>query len=328
MQIIDMHCDTISRLLANEEKGETSSLKENDGHLDLIGMKKGDYLLQNFAMFTPLKSVDDPLVYVLKMIDKYKRELAANSDLILPVYSYRDIEENCAKGKMSALLTLEEGAVVHNDLALLRIMYDLGVRMITLTWNYQNGIGHPNIDYTLNDDRKTMLRHVNDRDGLTDFGIAYVKEMERLGIIVDVSHLGDAGFYDVLRYTSKPFVASHSNARAICPVARNLKDDMIKAMADRGSVIGINYCDDFIAEDGNGSIAKMLEHMDHIIKIGGEDVIGLGSDFDGIATRKELSKASEMPSLIKAMQEHGYSDRLIDKITHLNVLRLYKEILH
>ena len=131
------------------------------------------------------------------------------------------------------MLTLEDGGVVFNDLSMLRNYYRLGVRMIALTWNYPNGIGYPNFSLDDFTDYKqaSSLQQIDTIHGLTDFGIQYIREMERLGMIIDVSHLNDAGFYDVLKYTTKPFVASHSNARSICPVARNLSDDMIRGNA-------------------------------------------------------------------------------------------------
>ncbi len=327
MKIVDMHCDTISVLLKDELSDKKSSLKSNDGHLDIEKMKKGDYLLQNFAMFTPLTE-NDPMYCCQKMIDKYYRELELNEDAIRPVYRYDDIEKNTKDGMMSALLTLEEGAVVHDDLAILRLYHRLGVRMITLTWNYPNGIGYPNFDNNSDLDRYQKIRTINTKDGLTPFGIEYIKEMERLGIMIDVSHLGDAGFYDVVKYSTMPFVASHSNARSVCSVARNLTDDMILKIAQRGGVIGLNYCRDFVDDEGEGTIAGLIRHIDHIINVGGEDVLGLGSDFDGIGDRKDLKNGGEMQDLVTALKEHGYSDRTIAKITHENVLRVYREVLH
>ena len=214
MKIVDMHCDTILKIYDNG-----GSLLENDFNIDLKKMLVGDYLLQNIAMFVDLKDSLDPLTKAQRLIDLYYREIDKYKDLIRPVFSYDDIISNYDKEIMSAMLTLEEGAVVNNDLAILRNYYRLGVRMITLTWNYPNGIGYPNLTSTK---EYQDLYRINDHDGLTDFGIEYIKEMERLGIIIDVSHLGDAGFYDVLKYTTKPFVASHSNARSVCGVARNM----------------------------------------------------------------------------------------------------------
>ena len=260
MKVVDMHCDTILRLY-----DEGGNLLENEFNIDLRKMVKGDYLLQNFAMFVNLGEKDDPLTKAQRLIDLYYQEIEKNKDLIKPIFSYQNIEDNQRDGLMSAMLTLEEGAVVNNDLAILRNYYRLGVRMITLTWNHPNGIGYPNLISTK---EYKDLYHINTQDGLTDFGIEYVREMERLGIIIDVSHLGDAGFYDVLKYTTKPFVASHSNARSVCGVARNMSDDMIKLLAKRNGVMGINFCGDFLKASKTGGVRSCVEDMvKHILYI-------------------------------------------------------------
>lgn len=323
MKVVDMHCDTILRIF-----DEGGSLLENDFNIDLRKMLKGDYLLQNFAMFVNLGDNDDPLTKAQRLIDLYYREIEKNKDLIKPVFSYQDIENNQKDGLMSAMLTLEEGAVVNNDLAILRNYYRLGVRMITLTWNHPNGIGYPNLVSTK---EYKDLYHINDENGLTDFGIEYVKEMERLGMIIDVSHLGDAGFYDVLKYTTKPFVASHSNARSVCGVARNMSDDMIKLLAKRNGVMGINFCGDFLKTSKNGGerscIKDMVNHILYIKDLVGIDYIGLGSDFDGISQDLELKDASMMPMLKDALFEAGLKEEEIEKVFYKNVLRLYQTIL-
>ena len=194
--------------------------------------------------------------------------------------------------------------------------------MIGLTWNFPNGIGYPNMD-----GRTPSLYTTDNERGLTPFGIEYVKRMEELGIVVDVSHLSDKGFYDVLEHTSKPFVASHSNARSICGVARNLSDEMIRKLSERGGVMGLNYCSSFI-EDHNEKmtmIKDMVRHIRHIVEVGGIDCIGLGSDFDGIDNDLEMKDASGMQLLHEALKEH-YSEEEREKIFHRNVLRVYKEV--
>jgi len=329
MKAIDMHCDTITALLQQKKVNTSQSLRKNDLQVDLEKLRQGDYVLQNFAVFTHLGK-NDPLLHVQEAIDLYYQEIEKNNDIIKPVFSYEDIINNHQNGYISAMLTLEEGDVVFNSLALLRNYYRLGVRMITLTWNFQNAIGHPNFeshkDMTFED-----LYKVNTIDGLTPFGIDYIKEMERLGIIIDVSHLSDAGFYDVLKYTKKPFVASHSNARSVCGVARNLSDDMIRELAQRGGVIGINYYGDFLQESKEGNapsrIDDIIKHIQHIISIGGMDCIGLGSDFDGINDNVELTNAAHVPKLQKALQQQGFTQENIEKIFYKNVMRVYREIL-
>lgn len=323
MKVVDMHCDTILRIY-----DEGGNLRANDFNIDLNKMVKGDYLLQNFAMFVNLGDDFDPLTKAQRLIDLYYREIEKNSDLIKPVYKYQDILDNQKAGLMSSLLTLEEGAVVNNDLSILRNYYRLGVRMITLTWNHPNGIGYPNLISTK---EYKDLYHLNTTDGLTDFGVEYIKEMERLGIIIDVSHLGDAGFYDVLKYTTKPFVASHSNARNVCGVARNMSDDMIRALASRGGVMGINFCGDFLRPSSTGGmkscIEDMVKHILYIKDLVGIDYVGLGTDFDGIDQNLELKDASMMPLLEKALLEAGLNEAEIEKVFYQNVMRVYQEIL-
>ena len=169
--------------------------------------------------------------------------------------------------------------------------------------------------------------------GLTETGIAFVQEMERLGMIIDVSHLGDAGIWDVFRYTKKPFVASHSNARALARHPRNLTDEMIRALGERGGVAGINFCAAFLRDEEDGAepvnsyCRDMVAHMKHMKQIGGIGCIGLGTDFDGIGSRVELVDCSGMQMLAHEMSREGFTTGEIEAVFHGNVLRLYKELL-
>ena len=325
MKIIDMHCDTIYRMFF-----EHQSLKNNDFNIDLNKMEQGDYLLQCFAVFTNLGKTKQPYLQAKAMIDLYQKELELNQDVIAPVFKFSDIEKNQHNHKMSALLTLEEGSVIEGDLNKLQEFYDLGVRMITLTWNYENGIGFPNVVSRKNMTFQDTL-HIDDKNGLTEFGKQYVKEMERLGMIVDVSHLSDAGFYDVLDITTKPFVASHSNARNVCGVARNMSDDMIKQLSKRGGVMGINYAGDFLKQSTTGNersyVSDMVKHIKHIVSVGGIDCVGLGSDFDGIDQNLEMNHAGKLSMLVDALYQDGFSKEDIEKICYKNVLRVLKEVL-
>ena len=218
---------------------------------------------------------------------------------------------------------------------LLRFFYHLGVRMMTLTWNYPNELGYPNrlasnSSYFPSDGEDDAVH------GLTEKGIQFVEEMEHLGMIVDVSHLSDAGFWDVIRYTKKPFVASHSNARALVPdCPRDLTDDMIRALSERGGVAGINYFPPFLsAQDPKADrsayqsrISDMIRHMKHMKQVGGIQCIGLGSDFDGIHGDLEMKDGSELPKLEWAMRKEGFTESEIEAVFYGNVLRVYKEVL-
>lgn len=326
MRVVDMHCDTVSRLQELQRQGEPGVLRENDLHVDLLRMKQSGYLLQNFAMFVMLKEGEDPWEQVCRLCDLYERELGRNSDLIAPVYRFSDIDENERTGKMSALLTVEEGAVCKGELEKLRELYRRGVRMLTLTWNFPNELGWPNV-------RKGYSHfEPNVTEGLTERGKEFVAEMETLGMIPDVSHLSDAGFYDVLSVTQKPFVASHSDARAMCPWVRNLTDDMIRKLAERGGVMGLNFCADFLetvpeGQKNPGTIAAVVRHAKHIADVGGIGVLGLGSDFDGIDTHEELPGAQSMERLWDAMKSSGFTEGQLDQIFWKNVLRVYEETL-
>lgn len=331
MKVIDMHCDTIMAIYEGEKKNEKLELRQSDLNISVEKMEKGDYLAQCFAMFVPLGNVENAFETVNEMIDVFYQELDKNSDKLALALNYEDIIENQKEGKMSAILTIEEGGTTKGNLHFLRNLYRLGVRMITLTWNYENGIGFPNL--MKKTDGTTDSTIPNTKDGLTKEGIALVQEMERLGIIIDVSHLSDAGFYDVLKYTTKPFVASHSNARGQCNHVRNMTDDMILKLAQRGGVMGINYAASFLevpsTDDTNfmSTIDNMVKHIQYIKNLAGIDCIGLGSDFDGIPQNLEMKDASELPELEKAMIKAGFSQEEIEKVFYKNVLRVFKEVL-
>lgn len=360
MRVIDMHCDTIDRLLGEKDRGGPGVLRENECHLDLMRMKKSGYLLQNFALFVDQVREDRPWDRVCRLYDCYREELEKNKDLIAPVWRYSDIAVNDASGKISSLLTVEEGGVCGGDLGKLRRLYDMGVRMLTLTWNYPNELGDPNLDTERRREVRRLKKEWQELDpgceeyrekqsqvqsayeqmnhtpqtvrGLTERGREFVAEMEKMGMIPDVSHLSDAGFYQVLESTKKPFAASHSNARAVCSAVRNLTDHMIRKLADRGGVMGLNFCADFLEEvpvgmKNPGSMEAFVRHARHIVNVGGVEVLGLGSDFDGIDTNEALPGAQSMGLLWEGLRKAGFSEDALDLIFWKNVLRFYKDTL-
>ena len=328
MKVVDMHCDTISRLL-DQEKGWT--LADNDLHIRLDKMKAGDYLLQNFALFVYGGRGKDIYREAMRMADCFDAQIELYSDRIVQVRSWEDIEKNAGKGRILALLTIEEGGVFQGSLEKLRTFYDRGVRMVTLTWNFPNEIGWPNLERPAEGEKQDPTRPQTQK-GLTEFGVCLVEEMERLGMIPDVSHLSDAGFWDVISHAKKPFVASHSNARAVCHHVRNLTDEMIRALAQKGGVMGLNFCPDFLetakaGEHNGGTVEAVVRHAKHIVNTGGIECLGLGSDFDGIPTHRELTGADRMPLLDEALRAAGFPASQREKIFSGNVLRLYKDCL-
>lgn len=360
MRVIDMHCDTIDRLLGQKDQGNPGALRKNEAHIDLLRMKRSGYMLQNFALFVDLGGEEDSWDRVCRLYDHYRQELEQNNDLIAPVLGYSDIAANDAAGRMSALLTVEEGGVCGGDLEKLRRLYDMGVRMLTLTWNYPNELGYPNLDTEKRGEARRFSKALRELEpgseayhetqrlaqnayellshtpetvrGLTEKGRQFIEEMEVLGMIPDVSHLSDAGFYQVLESTRKPFAASHSNARAVCPSVRNLTDDMIRKLAERGGVMGLNFCADFLEEvpvgmRNPGNLEAFVRHARHIVNVGGVEVLGLGSDFDGIDTNDALPGAQSMDVLWEGLHKAGFSEDALDLIFWKNVLRLYRDTL-
>ncbi|MBP2071782.1 dipeptidase [Thermoanaerobacterium butyriciformans] len=308
---VDFHCDTLYLI----EKDGRDITKQNDkGHIDLVRLEEGMVHLQVFATFVePEFMRKDAAAKTLKMIDKLYQTMEKTNKIKL-ILNGKDIDEAKDKNILGALLSIEGGEALEGDLSLLRMFYKLGVRAMTLTWSLRNDLG----DGILG----------SDNYGLTAFGKDVIKEMNRLGMIVDVSHLNERGFWDVVDLSDKPFIASHSDCKALCNHPRNLSDKQIKAIADKNGVIGINFCPDFLREDGNATIEDVLDHVEYIAELVGAEHVGFGSDFDGIEkTPFGLDDASCFPKILDGLKIRGFKDDEIDLISHGNFERLIKEIL-
>lgn len=317
--VVDLHCDTIMGLYHNKDK----KLLSNDLQIDINKLIEGGYLAQTFAMFVFLKGTDSPYKTCNEMIDLFYREFEENKDKIHIALNYNELLENQKNGLVSGILSIEEGAVVEGSLENLIHFYNRGVRMICLNWNFINGIGHPNLKFIDN----KPVKEPNTELGLTEFGLKMVKKMEELGMIVDVSHLSDKGFWDVYNNTKKPFIASHSNARSICNHPRNLTDEMIKALDARGGVMGLNFAKDFINESADMSyVDDIVRHALHIIKVGSINVLAFGTDFDGIERNTEVDNVSMMQVFYQKFKDVGLKDSEIEKIFYKNFLRVFKEV--
>ncbi len=340
MKIADMHCDTISEIWESRKQsvsqngGSPQQLSRNDLHIDIRKMKKAGYLLQNFALYVDLKKGLDPFEYVLELIDVFREEMGKNKNDIGVIKTYDDILANERQGKMSALMTIEEGGCCKGEIGNLERLYQLGARMMTLTWNYPNELASPNLflksaekGSTLKNDEGFNL--FDSSRGVTEKGFFFIQRMEELGMIIDVSHLSDAGFWDIVQHTKKPFVASHSNARALCGHCRNLTDDMIRAVAGRGGVIGLNFYGCFLNEtnDSHSRVARMAAHARHMLNVGGSGCLGLGSDFDGISGELEIQDCSQMQKLVDGLERAHFTGTEIENILWRNVMRVYREML-
>ena len=311
MKYIDLHCDTAGRIIY--EKGE---LKKNNFKVDIDKLREGEALAQVFAFFIDVGSIKSPFLEFEAMYDTFINELFKNKDSIELVTSVEDLNRVEQAGKIGAFLSIEEGEVLEGDIENIKKVYDKGIRFITLTWNYKNTIGYPNYQYLYKE------------NGLTPLGLDMVKEMERLGIIPDASHLSDRGFYDLVDNCEKPFIVTHSNSRVIQEHPRNLTDDMIKKLADKGGIMGINFCAEFMGNKPITAIGDMVQHIKHIKNVGGIDVISLGSDFDGIGNEVEIKNSSEMGKLALALKKAGFTESEIEKVYYKNALRLFIETLN
>lgn len=308
MKYIDLHCDTAYRMIK-----EDLSLNDDRCKVNIEKLKKGRALAQTFAFFVDLEEEKDPYDAFISMYNNFIKEVDKNKDKIEIVRNTDELKQCNSNGKVGAFLSIEEGEVLKGDVSKVLDVYEKGIRMLTLTWNYENSIGYPNVNFKYKD------------KGLKEKGIEIVNEMERVGIIPDCSHLSDGGFYDLSKICKKPFIATHSNARAIKDHPRNLTDDMIKILSNKGGVMGLNFCSDFVAEDEVTKVLKIAKHAKHIKNVGGIDVLSIGSDFDGIENEVEIKDTSEMDKLYYGLKKEGFRDDDIEKVFYKNIMRVLKE---
>jgi len=317
---IDMHCDS----LLSAAENHLEDIYENPaGMVDIKRLRQEGVLAQFFAIFFPpqqeayMKSFASDEAYFDCLHHIFENTLRKYPDRVLFAGRAEDIQNNHLKNCVSALLTLEEGRIIDGKLENLQKFYAKGVRLITLTWNFENCFGFPNSG------KKDEMEK-----GLKKFGFEAVTEMNRLGMLVDVSHLSDGGFYDVAKVCRRPFVASHSNARAIAPHPRNLTDDMIHVLAEHGGVAGLNLEGYFLNPDigdAHSTVDRMVQHVQHMLQTGGEDLIAIGTDMDGIEGQLEIAEPSKMELLFTALQKSGFSQRQMDKFMSGNVLRVLQD---
>ena len=331
MKVWDMHCDTLAELRYAQQAGKPKSFLHNDLMMDLERMKQGDYLLQCMACFVHLEPEREksPLLACLEEIDIFYRLLEQYPDDLMQVRTAADIQTLLTSGKRGMMLTVEEGGACLDSLGALRDLYRLGVRMMTLTWNHENELASPNVVPGADTDTIWPCQP-NTKTGLKEKGFEFLAEMERLHIIADVSHLSDKGFWDIAEHSTRPFAASHSNCRALAPHCRNLTDEMIRAMAERGGLVGLNYCSGFLDNQPEESlcrstVALMAKHAAHFKKVGGIEIIGLGSDFDGIDGDLEIAGAQDMPKLAEGLKKEGIPERVVEKIFYGNAVRFFSE---
>lgn len=322
---IDMHSDVLEKMYIHSQYEMVHEDMDRLPYtmVDFSRMEEGGAMAQFFSMFMlfdhvrtmfPGVAIPPDEEYLELLHGTLIANLERHSSRIGLARNLGELEENLRAGKMSAFLTIEGGRAVDGSLEKLERFYEMDVRLISLTWNHPNCFGFPN------------SRNAEDmRRGLTDFGKEAVVRMQELGMLVDVSHLSDGGFYDVDRLCSRPYVASHSNCRELSAHPRNLTDDMLRRMAEKGGVMGINFCPQILddAQTGKESrIEMMVRHIRHAVQVGGEDCVGIGSDFDGISGDLEIPEVSRMQKLFEALEREKFTSGQIEKIAFGNVKRV------
>jgi membrane dipeptidase len=320
---VDAHIDTLLEIMVPPARpikvptprkfGERSS----KGHVDLPRLLESGVDLQIFAVYIqPEYKIERALHRALQVIDRFYKELHDHEDKMMLFTKVSDVREAEKQGKIAAMLSIEGGEAVEADLGILRMLYRLGLRAMTLTWNERNQIADG-------------AGEGRTKGGLTNFGVELVKEMNNLGMVVDVSHINDAGFFDVIETTTKPIIASHSNCRALCNHRRNMTDEMIKILADNGGVMGMNFSASFVTENKeNATLERLLDHVDHVVKVASVEHVGIGSDFDGIEnTPKGLEDVTRMPYLTEGLVKRGYKEDEIRKILGENFLRVFSKVI-
>lgn len=332
MNYIDFHCDTLELFGRGADQG---SLFQNDKAVDFSKMREAGCLAQFFATFLPAEEwrrkngepAEDEK-YRENLYQGFLREIEKHSSLIGFARSAGEYEDNKRAGKMSAFLTFEDGRMLEGRQENLDRFYELGYRLITFTWNFDNCLGTAALAGQF---KSHSPEDVPERQtGLTAFGKETVEHMEELGMIVDVSHGSDALFFDVADVARKPFMASHSNARSLTPSRRNLTDEMIRLLGERGGVTGLNFCPGFLGRDlehEEGTVERICDHILHILDVGGSEVLVLGSDWDGFFRETEVPDPTKLYRVWEELRRRSLSQGQIEKVAFGNGERIIRELL-
>lgn len=304
MNITDTHCDTLCKLTDNN-----LSFEENDLHISLSRLNNKNHYTQLFACFVGEEYRQNAKRRCMQLIDTFYDKVISNPNVMLCI-NYKELLSGRSLNKMCAFLSVEGGYGIE-DISDVEYLYDRGVRCIGLVWNDDNA----------------LASGVLGSGGITDFGKKVISKMNELRIFLDVSHMNDRSFFEAVELTELSPVASHSNSRSVCDNPRNLTDEQFKIIMEKGGYVGINYYPLFLTGDKNAAISDIIKHIEYFLSLGGENVIGLGSDFDGIDyLPKEMHSIGDIDKLISQMQRIGWSDCLVRKILSENFENIIKKI--
>ena len=313
----DLHCDT---LYTAWKQGVPDIFRIPSAMADVSKTLQGGCRLQLYAIFMPPPDRPDypgDEAYIGLLQGIFSATVREHGDVFAQACSMADVSRNAAAGKVSGMLSMEDGRAVQGDLNNILRFYNMGIRVMGLTWNAPNCFGYPN-----------SFERTEMEKGLTDFGKEAIPYMEELGMTVDVSHLSDGGFWDVARLSRRPFIASHSNCRALNPHPRSLTDDMIRTLADHGGVMGLNFHPAFLTGDieaQHSTVDALAAQLRHRINTGGLACAAMGTDFDGVDGELEISSADLMPKFFEALQRRGFTAYELEQICWLNAERVFRE---
>ena len=302
MKLFDLHCDTAYRMRVETLPFCDSRLQVNAGALSLFSE-----VVQVFALWTGGKGNKGDVAGIVQA------ELSQVPGLIAAGLRQVTDPADAKVGEQCFMLSVEGGEVFEPGLHTVQLYRDKGVRMAALLWNNENALGYP--------------AKSGDKRGLTDYGLQVAREMQRVGMAVDVSHLNEAGFYDLFAKTDRPPMASHSCCRALCDHFRNLTDEQLRLRLREGGCVGVNFYPHFLSEDGKADAALVARHIDHICQLGGAEIVGFGSDFAGIETTPDnVRPPGDIPNLLDELRRLGYDDATIAGIAGENLKRYFARI--
>lgn len=307
----DLHCDSVT--VSCDAGGNFAAFS---GQVNIGKLKNSGCAAQCFALFTQGENAAKDF----ERFAAYYNAQVAVDPCILPVERFSDIEKAEKQGKIAAILTVENLGFLNGDIGGIKRLKKSGVKMASLVWNFENELAFPNLIFK----GGTPDFLARESRGLTDLGKAAVEELNANKIIIDISHLSDGGADDVLALSNAPVVASHSNCAAVCNVSRNLTDGQIKKIADKGGVVGLNYCRDFLG--GESVFDTLLAHYEHLVAVGGEGLPALGSDFDGIPAYDELRDCTFVPELLNFFNLRGVKSGALEKLARGNFYKVFKEV--
>lgn len=307
-RVFDGHCDTILRCYQNG-----GGFRKNGGHLDLERMRPYGCWAQFFACFgEPEDMPGKPLWQVFREeVSLFQRQMEENADLVRHCRTAREAENAWAEGKMAAFLSAEGAELLDCDISKLEMAYEWGLRAVNITWNHENALSGTNVE--------------NPDKGLTERGKAFVRRAQELGMLVDVSHLSDPGFWDVMELAKKPVFASHSNSRRICFHPRNLTDEQFTAIIENHGVAGLNMCDEFLGR--SPTVDTLVAHVEHWFSLGGERNVSLGGDWDGISRPPAgINGIQDIYQLADRLLQMNYSEERVNGLFYHNLMEVVREV--